>query len=81
MLTMLPTWAANLIVIIILVIVLSLPITYMIRKKMHGGHVGCDCGGSGKSLVKKYKKAKAHEAKEQAKKEESCCCCKDKEDK
>ena len=75
--TILPTWAANTIVLVILVIVFGFIIGYMIYKHKKGAHFGCDCGsGTARSLKRHYKKDfKAHKEKEKANKEESCSCC------
>ena len=70
MLAILPTWAANLIVITILVIVFAFPITYMIRRKLQGKSVSCSCGSPNMRRIKK-------KIEKELKEECSCCCNKE----
>ena len=78
LLALLPTWAANTIVIIVVLGLLAIPVTYMIRKKIKGQSIACacSCGAKFKNIKKRYERDKKREAKKAAKlakKNESCC--------
>lgn len=66
---------ADIVILVVLGVIILILIAYFSLRKMKGKSLtGCDCGGSGKKLLKAYKK-------KYKKEEKHCCCCSEEEKK